>query len=247
MEYEKKHKKLLKAHYITLTALGIPSEILDNLKNWIFFLQEGWNGTMHWHYKEELSQPQIIKLYWFIKNNDIESELAKDIETTLNLKDKTQFQIKEIRGNTFDFYINQKQLSRMINIDRFDMMYSDFDLDIIEKNEARNKINNNAIDTYLGNKKPMNQFGTDRQVLYRCHCGSDYCGCITTELIVTEHTITWKNIGFEDDDGFTLENNERDIKSIRELKFNRIEYEHEFENYLQRIKDASIEINKNGK
>ncbi len=40
MVYEKEHKKLLKENYITLTTLGIPSEILDDLKNWFFFLQE---------------------------------------------------------------------------------------------------------------------------------------------------------------------------------------------------------------
>ncbi len=231
MEFEVEQKKLLKKNYTALKELGIPTEILDNLKNWIFFLQEGWNREIHWNYKEYLTNYQIIHLYWFIKNNNIESELAKNIEVSFKLKDKVQFQIKEIQPYKFDFYIHQKQLSKMILIDRFNMMYSGFDLDIVEKNQTQYKINKNAIDIFLGDKSPVNQFRTPRQVLYRCHCGSDYCGCVSTEILISKDIVTWKNIGFEDDEGVSLENNERNIKGIQELKFSRIEYENEFKKY----------------
>ncbi|MBX7223849.1 MAG: hypothetical protein K1Y36_28295 [Blastocatellia bacterium] len=44
-----------------------------------------------------------------------------------------------------------------------------------------------------------NQFGTGRFVLYRCHCGCDYCGVISCQVIRTATTVIWKEIQYEDD------------------------------------------------
>ncbi len=46
-----------------------------------------------------------------------------------------------------------------------------------------------------------NQFGTGRVVLYRCHCGSDYCGVVSCGIVDRGDSIEWRNISFEDDSG----------------------------------------------
>ncbi len=86
MEFEKKHRKLIRENYTFLAELGIPSEILDNLKNWLFFLQEGFDFETGWNYLSYLSSPKIIELYWFLKNNEIEFSLAYEIEFKFDIR-----------------------------------------------------------------------------------------------------------------------------------------------------------------
>ncbi|MFD2562888.1 hypothetical protein [Aquimarina rubra] len=158
---------------------------------------------------------------------------------------KNHFEIREIKKDdkriNFDFFIDGKALSKSLNISRFDLAYCDFDLDIIEIDIAkfpkydRTKVNKNAVAQFLGNNEPCNQFDTNRMVLYRCHCGSDYCGVISFNLVKQDDVIVWKEITYEDDDfeyGKEIENS--GIKPITELKFARREYELEFENYLKK-------------
>ncbi|WP_378181161.1 hypothetical protein [Aquimarina sp. SS2-1] len=100
----------------------------------------------------------------------------------------------------FDIFVNQQQLSKKLGIDRFDMAYCDVDLDTFEVDTTkfpdynRKQINTNAVSRFLGNSNPTNQFGTDRIVLYRCHCGSDYCGVISFRLEKQGDVILWKDI-----------------------------------------------------
>lgn len=257
MNDDTKYKKILKQHYQSLTALGIPTAILDNYKKWLFFLQEGWDAEMGWHYGKEMTEIQHIQFYRFTQEHHLETCLAREIESKYNLQDKQRFEIRVVKNNlkqiAFDFFVNGKQLSKKIGIDRFDMMYCDVDLDIIEvdktkfPNYDRQQINKSAVAQFLGNSKPKNQFGTNRIVLYRDHSGSDYCGVISFCLEQEDDVVIWKNITYEDDDfetGKAIEN--KVIKPIKALKFNAKEYHLEFENYLQRVKDVSIKLNKNG-
>ena len=158
---------------------------------------------------------------------------------------KNHFEIRVIKKEekkiNFDFFIDRKALSEWLNIHRFDLSYCDFDLDILEvdtskfPNYDRTKINKNAVSQFLGNDLPSNQFGTNRIVLYRCHCGSDYCGVISCNLDKQEDLIIWEEITYENDDfedEKEIEN--RGIKSIKELKFDRKQYELEFEKYLEK-------------
>ena len=59
----------------------------------------------------------------------------------------------------------------------------------------------------LGRCRPINQFQTNRIVLYGCHCGYDYCGVISFELVIADDQVIWQSIGHEDDDGVDLEQN----------------------------------------
>lgn len=243
MDYKKKHKKVIKDNYETLIKFGVPFFILKDLKKWLFFIQEGWDGEANWHYSKEMSDIQQIKFYRFINLHNLESCLSKEIESKYNLNNKQQLEIKTIKNKPnkiyFDFFIDQKQLSKQVGINRFDMAYCDFDLDIIKTefpNYDRKKIIKNSISRFLGNSKPFNQFKTNRIVLYRCHCGCDYCGIISFTLHIEDDLIIWKNLNYEDDDGFKLgkELNSRGINSIEELKFDKREYRLEFEKHFEK-------------
>ncbi len=230
--------KVVKENYETLIQIGLPTFILNHEKKWVFFLQEGWDVETGWNYSSEMTEIQQIQLYRFIKANTIESCLSNEIELKYNLKNKQQIEIKVVKHHSnnisFDFFINHQQLSKKLGINRFDMAYSDFDLDVFEvdttkfPNYDRKKINTNAVSGFLGISKPINQFGTDRIVLYRCHCGSDYCGVISFALHKEDNSIIWKDISYEDD----TENNEEII--IKELRFDSREYQLEFEQYLSK-------------
>ncbi|MDH7447597.1 hypothetical protein [Aquimarina sp. 2201CG14-23] len=158
---------------------------------------------------------------------------------------KNNFEIRAVKKEdkkiSFDFFIDGKALTEWLNISRFDVAYSDFDLDILEVDTSkfpdydRTKINKNAVAQFLGNKQPSNQFATNRIILYRCHCGSDYCGVISFILDKQDDLIVWKEITYENDDfEYEKEMENRGIQPIKELKFARKEYELEFESYLKK-------------
>lgn len=158
---------------------------------------------------------------------------------------KNHFEIREVKKNdkkiSFDFFIDGKALSELLNISRFDLAYCDFDLDILEvdtskfPNYDRTTLNKNAVSWFLGNNQPDNQFGTNRIVLYRCHCGSDYCGVVSFMLDKRDDLVVWKDITYENDDfEDEKEIKSRGIQPITELRFDRKQYELEFENYIEK-------------
>ncbi|MCU0492988.1 MAG: hypothetical protein MUD01_15465 [Chloroflexaceae bacterium] len=51
----------------------------------------------------------------------------------------------------------------------------------------------------LGLQPPQNQFGTNRLVLFGCHCGSDYCGIVSCRVVRDGSSISWQDIRYEDD------------------------------------------------
>jgi len=161
---------------------------------------------------------------------------------------KNQLEIRTVKKKEdrimFDFFIDGTPLSESLNINRFDLAYSDFDLDTLEVDKAkfpnydRKEIIKNAVSCFLGNSKPMNQYGTNRIVLYRCHCGSDYCGMVSFTLRIENDIVVWENLNYEDDGDFENDDDLEEeligsgIKSIKELRFDRREYQLEFENHL---------------
>jgi hypothetical protein len=64
--------------------------------------------------------------------------------------------------------------------------------------DARQGVNR-FVDELLGEEVPQNQFGTGRLVLFGCHCGCDYCGVISCEVLKQGDSLLWRNIGHEDD------------------------------------------------
>lgn len=70
----------------------------------------------------------------------------------------------------------------------------------------------------LGWVTPNNQLGSGRFILYRCHCGSAYCGVISCNIIVSDEHVRWLDIRYEDD--FLAEND----LVIQEYCFDKIQY-----------------------
>lgn len=137
----------------------------------------------------------------------------------------------------FDFFIDNLELDKMLNIDRLsDMRFCDFDLDIFKVDDQKfpnyNRLDSvkSTVDVFLGNTKPTNQFLTDRIVLYRCHCGCDYCGVISFKIDFDQTYIYWSEIRFELDD----ESQTDEVKSIERLWFDKIQYVEEFKNFRNR-------------
>ncbi len=83
--------------------------------------------------------------------------------------------------------------------------------------ELNNEAKSQELSAFLGKEKPNNQFGTDRLVLYRCHCGSDYCGVISCEVKKNDHEISWLDIRFEENDKPTIGKYTFNYQSYTEL------------------------------
>lgn len=58
----------------------------------------------------------------------------------------------------------------------------------------------NELNMFLGKTEANNQFNSNRFVLYRCHCGCDYCGVISCVIEKKHDVVYWKDIYFETDD-----------------------------------------------
>ncbi|MFT0213629.1 hypothetical protein VQ643_13640 [Pseudomonas sp. F1_0610] len=142
----------------------------------------------------------------------------------------------------FMLFIDEQSLDSLLNIDHCeDMRFSNFDLDIFPVDKQRFPDYNhkaviiNTIAQFLGQAPIFTQFGSNRLVIYRCHCGSDYCGVISCDLLITQDSITWANIRYEDgsdsDDAADLD--EIDVTPIPQLVFAKTQYEQAFANYFQ--------------
>lgn len=141
----------------------------------------------------------------------------------------------------FNFYIDGKALDKWLGFEKqTDLRFSDFDLDffVVDKarfpNYDRDKIIRSKIERYLGNKPVYTQLDNNRLVLYRCHCGSDYCSVISCDLEITEVQVKWNNIAYEDglDKEDALELDEHGITPIEQLIFDRKQYQQIFNEYL---------------
>jgi hypothetical protein len=50
----------------------------------------------------------------------------------------------------------------------------------------------------VGARPARNQWGTNRLVLFRCHCGCDYCGIVSCDAAADEKFIRWRDIRGEE-------------------------------------------------
>lgn len=153
-----------------------------------------------------------------------------------------QLEIKIIEQTTdhlkFDFFIDGVQLDKTLGINRLtDLRFCEFDLDIFNSDKLkladydRKTVIRNKINEFIGVEKPVNQFQTERIVLYRCHCGCDYCGIISFELELNNHYVFWKNIRFELDEETEI----KDVKFIDQLQFNKKQYLEELDRFISQI------------
>ena len=143
----------------------------------------------------------------------------------------------------FNFYIDGKAFDKWLGFDKqTDLRFSDFDLDIITVDKIRfphydrYKIIRSKIEQYLGIKPIYTQLENNRLVLYRCHCGSDYCSVISCDLEITDEYVKWINIAYDDglENEDRLELDEHGITPIKELVFTRKQYQQVFKEYLER-------------
>ena len=108
-----------------------------------------------------------------------------------------------------EFVIDGQPLSALLDLTR-DMGSSDCDLDL-GMQRLLPAVTERCLQAMLALAKPPNQLGSDRTVLYRCHCGCDDCGVISARIqrvadVACERdaegqpiaAIEWLDVGFED-------------------------------------------------
>lgn len=112
-----------------------------------------------------------------------------------------------------EFLIDEKPLCEWFGDGRnLGNCYTEIDIDKVRYVHFANQL--------TGQTEPSNQLDTPRLVLYRCHCGCDYCGVVSTEIVVQENTVTWQNVGYEDDDNMSeSEMDECDKWQLTRLNF----------------------------
>ncbi len=62
-----------------------------------------------------------------------------------------------------------------------------------------------AREAFLGLTPADNQNGSGRLVLYRCHCGCDYCGVVSCLANFDGDHVVWDQLTYETEDGPMLE------------------------------------------
>ncbi len=112
-----------------------------------------------------------------------------------------------------EFLIDGKPLSEIFEIEKDRPWFGSTFL------EGAGDVLNKEIQAFLGNEAPQNQFGDDRFALYRCHCGSDYCGVISCKIVRgDDDCIYWKDVRYQYD------TDEFEEPRISEAKFKLLEY-----------------------
>lgn len=92
-----------------------------------------------------------------------------------------------------EFFIDDKPLIEILDDCRHLGNISN-DLDFCNLSQS------NYILQLLGKTSTMNGLGTNRVVLYRCHCACDHCGVFSTEIVIGKLTVQWKNIAWENEE-----------------------------------------------
>lgn len=134
--------------------------------------------------------------------------------------------------DVFEFLIDDRPLSGLLGINR-DLGFFATELD------APPPLRGHGLALLLGLAEPGNQFGSGRLVLYRCHCGSDYCGVISCRLRVEDDHVIWQDVTFEDDDGPASGHNAASssvprLTHVPRLLFERRQYEQALERHFAR-------------
>ena len=131
-----------------------------------------------------------------------------------------------------EIFIDAQPLAQLLGVERNLRFY-----ECVVGNKIQ-AVAESAIRQYTGDAPPLNQFGSPRIVLYRCHCGADYCGVISFSLLQHENRVTWRAINYESDAGIVAEQDVRasgleNYRAIDEISFDADQYMAEFERYRQ--------------
>lgn len=100
------------------------------------------------------------------------------------------------RTEVAEIFVDDRSLADWLGVER-DLGNCGSDLDLRQSPPLRER----GLALFLGREPSYNQNGSGRHVLYRCHCGSDYCGVISCVLEFDGDHVVWQQITFEDDQG----------------------------------------------
>lgn len=98
-----------------------------------------------------------------------------------------------------EIFIDERSLAQWLGLSR-DLSNCDSDLHDALPPEQRKRL----LSMFLGEEHPINQFGSGRMVLYRCHCGCDECGVISCRLECLGDRVVWHDVTYENGDGPVL-------------------------------------------
>lgn len=150
----------------------------------------------------------------------------------------------------FDILINGRPVHEILGIDRRDRRWSSNDVDWLDVDRqrfpqySRLKLLAQSVAEFLGEAAPGCQFDVRRKVLYRCHCGSDYCGVISAEIECADGRVYWRHIGYQDDDclpeqGPPPDRDDAVPDTVAEWVFDEAEYRRAWQDYLAEIRQLA--------
>ena len=146
----------------------------------------------------------------------------------------------------FDILSDGRPMHEILDIDRHNMIWSSNDVDWVDVDRqhfpqySRLKLLEQSVAEFLGELAPGCQFDERRKVLYRCHCGSDYCGVISAEIECIGGRVYWRHIGYQDDDCLPERGppgRDGDVPdTVAEWVFDELEYRRAWQDYLAEIR-----------
>lgn len=105
--------------------------------------------------------------------------------------------------------------------------YTDLDGDKLYIRHFLNKL--------TGKAPPYNQFATPTVVLYRCHCGCDYCGVVSAEIIINENSMIWQNVGYENENFDKNNIDESELNDLDKWQLTRLNFTFNKDDYFKEI------------
>jgi hypothetical protein len=129
-----------------------------------------------------------------------------------------------------DFIVDGKNLSKLFNFENHRPWFG------LTEFESSNK----SVNALKGLAPPVNQFDNGNFVLYRCHCGCDYCGVIACKIVRTSISVKWCNIYYGDEDGDYADDEEDQddddsiIVNVSNFEFSTIEYDSVIDAYQKK-------------
>lgn len=126
-------------------------------------------------------------------------------------------------ASLIEFVIDGRSLSDWLNLERGpDNSECDLDAEMQQRLPAATE---RAIRALQARRPAINNLGSGRVVLYRCHCGSDDCGVVSVQVLDTGDTIEWRDVGVES--GTAMHTDPGNARLAR-LVFRKAEYLAEF-------------------
>lgn len=138
----------------------------------------------------------------------------------------------EQRADVAEIFIDECPLTQWLGIAR-DLGNADTDLEIPRPTALAER----GLAVFLGQQPAHNQLGSARLVLYRCHCGCDYCGVVSCVLEVREDRVAWRQVAPEYEPGFAPTADAASVGPL-DFVFDRGQYQRELERHFSASRPA---------